>query len=156
MKYRLALFIIFGGAIVGFSQNKPITFTDDSTLEITNEQKSESAAASKISVKYKSFAAVFGSIGKTVAPLDEKTLKKLARTDKKLAAEIKKINTAYAVVQNDARYYLATFNSVDFENFRACDSENNCRIKCDAVIVSLENKGVKENVLIIKSIQKLK
>jgi len=156
MKYITALLIIIGSALACFSQAKPITFTDDSTLEVTHEQKSEDAPKSKITFKNKYLNADFNSIGKAVPPLDEKTLKRLARINKSLAAQIKKIHTAYEIKQGDSQYYFATYNSVNYENFRSCNADAPCKIKGEAIIITLDNKGKKENILIIKSIQKIK
>ena len=90
MKYILALLIIIGGTLSGFAQEKTITFTDDSTVGIVSEQKSEDALKSKITVKYESFNAIFNSFGKAVPPLGGATLRRLARINKTLAAQIKK------------------------------------------------------------------
>lgn len=156
MKYILALLIIIAGAFAGLAQEKTITFTDDTTLEVVNEQKTEDAASAKISFKNKHFTAVFNSIGKAVAPLDEKTLKRLARINKSLTAQIKKIHSAYELTQENTQYYFAAFNSVNYENFRNCNAANPCRIKGEAIIITLDNKGKKENILIIKSMAKIK
>jgi len=156
MKYILGLLIIIGSALTGFAQEKRIIFTDDSTFEITGGQKSEDHPKSKITVKYKSFNAVFNSSGKAVPPLGGATLRRLARINKRLAAQIKKIHSAYELTQGDSQFYLATYNSVNYENFRSCSADAPCKIKCEAIIITLDDKGKKENVLIIKSIRKIK
>ena len=156
MKYILAFLIIVGGAVTGFSQAKPLTFADESTLEIVDEQEGEDSPSPKITVQYRYFDAVLSSFGKTLKPLHEGALRKLARTNKSLAAQIKKIHSAYGVTQGDSRFYFATFNSVDYENFRNCDPDARCRIKCEAIIITLDDKGKKENIVIIKSIRKIK
>ena len=140
----------------GFAQEKTITFTDDSTLGIVGGQKSEDALKSKITVKYESFNAILNSFGKAVPPLGGATLGRLARINKRLAAQIKKIHSAYELTQGDSQFYLATYNSVNYENFRSCSADAPCKIKCEAIIITLHDNGKKENVLIIKSIRKIK
>lgn len=156
MKFILALFITIGAACAVFSQTKPITFTDGSTLEVAHEQKTDDAASSKITLKYKSFNAALNSIGKAVPPIDEKTLKRLSRTNKSLAAQLKKIHSAYELTQENSQYYFAAFNSVNYENLRNCSAEAPCRIKCEAIVITLDDNGKRENILIIKSISKIK
>ena len=148
--------MIIGASLNCFSQEKSITFTDDSTLEFNQIQKSEDAAPPKISIKYKYFNSVFYTFSKAVPPLREKTLKRLAKTNKSLAEQIREIHSAYELIQGDSKYYLATFNSVNFENFRNCNNAAQCKLKCEAIIIALDNKGKKENILIIKSIRKIK
>jgi hypothetical protein len=156
MKYILAFIMIIGAVSICFSQTKLISFTDASKLEVIGEQKTQYVTASKITIKYRYFTADFKSIGKAHQPLNKKALKKLARIEKSLAAQIEKIHTAYEVAQGNSRFYLATFNSVNYENFRSCDSAAPCKIKCGAVVITIDNKGKKENILIIKSIGKIK
>ena len=153
MKFLLALLIVIGSAAACLSQSKAINLIDNSKLEVTDEQESEKASFSKISVKRVYFNAVFKSFGKAVPPLSENTLKSLKRTDKSLAAQIKKINSAYEMTQGDFQFYLATFNSVNYEDFKSCISAAPCKIECEAFVISLVNKSEKKNILIVKSIQ---
>lgn len=154
-KYFLAFFIIIAAASVSFSQEKTITFTDNSTLEVTNEQKSTNDLSKQavIKIENKEFVADFVSIGKAVPPLDENTLKKLSKKDRTLVSKIKSITSAYSISQGDTKFYFAAFNTVNYDEFRKCGAENPCKIIYQAVIITIEDKGKKENIVIIKSMQ---
>ena len=155
MKYILVFFIFIGGALTCFSQAKPIIFTDDSMLEVVHEQKNADESA-KITVKNARFTAIFNSIGKAVPPLKENSLKRLAKRNKSLAAQIKKINSAFDLTQENFQYYFAAFNSVNYDNFRNCKASTPCKIECEAIIITLDDEGKKENILVVKSIRKIK
>lgn len=145
-------------ASVCFSQAKTIRFADNSTLEVAHEQKTteDLSAKSVLKIEYKDFLAAFGSIGKAAPPLDAKMLKKLTRTNRALALKIKGIRSAYEVFQGDTKFYFAAFNTVNYDNFRTCGESAPCEIKCQAIVIRVKDGDKTENILIIKSMQKIK
>ena len=157
-KYISAFFIIIAAATICFSQTKTISFTDNSTLEVTNEQKNADKISAKaaVSVQYKDFTADLGSIGKAVPTIYQTAFKKLAKKNKSLAAEIGNIDSAYEIFQENTKYYFAALNKVNYEDFRKCSTENRCQIKGQAIIITVEDGGEKENIFIIKSMQIIK
>lgn len=157
-KYFLASFIVIVCALICYAQEKTIAFTDNSTLDVTNAQKNAGDLSRKavIKISRKDFVAVLNSIGKALKPLNLETLGKLSKINRPLALKIKNIHSAYQISQENTGFYFAAFNTVDFDNFRMCDSQAACRVKCQAIVLTVNDKGVKENIVIITAMRKIK
>lgn len=109
------------------------------------------------SITEKEFTAEFHSIRKANYVFNNKTLHLLNKKKPLLARQIAKINSAYEMKQDGDLFGFAAFNSIDYDKFRNCDEKSlPCKIKCKAFLITIDDGGKKENVLVIKSIVKIK
>lgn len=150
------LLVLFVSA--GFSQEKPVTFTDHTDLTVANASLrvrtpgEKPSGVLRISVIGKEFIAFLTGSGKAVRPLDDAALKSLAKTNKSLAAQVKRFDSAYNLTQEKTEYYFAGLNSIASDKLAECSTEKPCQVKCQAFVVRLSGKKPTENVLILRSI----
>jgi hypothetical protein len=133
-----------------------IKFDDKSEIRVLDFYRDDRASNIQgIAIKF--FTAEFYTIRKTNKVFDDKTLRLLREKKPSLARQIRKIKTTYEIRQGDETFGFAAFNSVNYDNFRNCtNTPLPCKIRCEAVIITLEDNGEKKSILVIKSIQKLK
>lgn len=156
MRKILLLFILTFSVLEVFSQEKQISFADDSLMTVNNSvlsgKKTQMPAKySTVSFVSREFIADLTGIGKAIPPFDNVNLKIIQRRNKTLAGQIRKIDSAYALAQNQTKYYFAGLNSINYDKFNNCSPEKPCKVKCQAMIIQLSNKSTKENILILKS-----
>ncbi len=156
-RYLLVFCILTCAVSVCIAQEKIITFTDDSTLEVTNSLKYDTKLSSQytLDLQYKEFDADFFTVGKAVPVFVCVGYDTLRKKDKSLAQQIGKIHTSYSLRQGETEFYFAAYNSVDFEKFRQCNVEISCKLRCQAAVISIEDQGETYNILVIKSIKLL-
>lgn len=162
MKQTIFLITLLLTALTAFSQEKSLVFADGSAVEVNNATQAQRTANSVkpsptiiIKLINKDFDAFLSGIGKAVPPLDERTLKRLSRNNKSLAAQIKQIHSAYELKQNDSKYYFSALNSVKPKDLDNCTKNNPCKVKIHAIIINFKDREKDENILIIRNIRKL-
>ena len=160
MKNILIAVILLLFASTCFSQDeKQISFTDRSSLAVNNASLNVRTPGEKpsevlrISMINKEFVSFLTGSGKAVRPLDDAALKILAKKNKSLAAQIKRLDSTYNLTQENKEYYFAGLNSIADRNFTGCTTEKPCQVKCQAFIVRVNGKNTTENILILRSLE---
>lgn len=159
MKNILSAVILLLSASTCFSQEKQISFTDRTNLAVTNASlnvrtpEEKPAEVLRVSIIGKEFVGFLTGSGKAVRPLDDAALKSLAKKNKSLAAQIKRLDSAYNLTQENTEYYFAGLNSIAYDKFTNCTTEKPCQVKCQAFVVRLNGKKTTENILILRSLE---
>lgn len=158
----MRLLILSAILIVGFSaararaQSPEIEFTGGSKASVI-ESYLDGDGVKIVRVAEKEFTAELYSIRKANYVFNNKTLRSLHKKKASLANQIARIDSAYEIKQGGETYGFAAFNSIDFGKLKNCIGKTTaCKIKCAAFLITIDDGGKRENILIIKSITKIK
>ena len=127
--------------------NDVLQFTDGSKLPVLNNL---SENIKEIEIFEKEVIATFNSIGK--GPLSKEIVNKVKGKNRKLFYQLRKINTAYQLAQDNQQFYISGFDSIDYEKLRDC---NKCKIRCKLIILEIKSSDQKYYIPVIKSIKKI-
>lgn len=149
---KIAVALIFT-IILLISQNASgqdgnnIKFTDGSELCVLNNFYKP---ITEMKVFEKEIIATLNSVGKS--PLSQEIVNKVKGKNRKLSYQLKKINTAYQVAQDNQQFYISGFDSIDYEKLRDCDK---CKIRCRLIILEIKSSDQTYYIPAIKSIEKI-
>lgn len=158
MRHFLIFFTLLIAFAAGASAQTPVsvTFDDKSDLAVVDYLRTDRKITVEKIVE-KDFTAQFDSIRKANSVFSANILRALKRKNPSLARQIEKINSAYQLKQAENELDFASLSTVNYDKLRICaNAETPCRLKGRAIIITISEQGTKHNVLLIKSLQKIK
>ncbi len=132
---------------------KEIIFTDGSSQSVIPfDYQAGKAQIEQISEK--EFTATFRwkSVASTV--FSDEIIKEISKKKPQLAIQVKKTYGVYVLRQDSEDLAFSTLERVNLKIYDGVNSEY--KVKCKAIIVKIIGDGTEKNVLIIKSMRKIK